>query len=232
MLRSLSSWGIPGALALGIVVVAVGVARRGVAALPPATEIPPEVRALAERSLAEMRSAPPELAATFGFPTAGEARQARLGTPIREFVVPLNVLRTYQETTPVAKLWTDGTTWVFPVLVGTALRSAVRLQAPPGAAPRVLGLGGVEALAQLDRLPEVAAQLRKAGTESMLAVRVPALGLYFAGRRAGSTLELASPFDVPNERIQSGVWEKAETVFARLAPSARALPKGAMGPPR
>jgi hypothetical protein len=194
----------------------------------PTAQIPPAVLALAEHSLAEMRGAPPELAATLGLSTADEARQARLGTPVREFAVPLDALRGYQAKTPAVKLLRDGTTYVFPVLVGATLRSSVRLQAAPGAAPRVLGLGGVEVFAQLDRLPEVAARLRTAGTESLMAVRIPALGLYFAGRRVGSKLQLAALFDVPNEGLKSGVWEDAETVLARLVPFARALHDGAM----
>ncbi len=214
-------------LALGIGGAVVS-ARQGAIKPAPTAQIPPVVRALAERSLAEMRSAPPELAATFGLANAEEAKQARLGTPVREFVVPLDALRRYQAKTPVAKLLTDGTTYLFPVLVGATLRSSVRVSAAPGGAPKVLGLGGVEVFTQLDRLPEVAARLRTAGSGSLMAIRVPALGLYFAGRRRGATLETASLFDVPNERLKSGVWEDAETLFARLVPFARALRESAM----
>lgn len=227
-MRSPLFWTLAGALALGLATVLVlGVARRR-GAEPGAAEVPPAVLALAKRTLAEMRSAPPDLAATFGLANAGEARQARLGTPVREFEVPLDALRGYQVKTPVEKLLTGGTTYLFPVLVGTDLRSSLRLQAVPGAASQVLGMGGTEVLTQLARLPEVAAQLRTAGGTSVTAVRIPALGLYFAARRVGSKLELASPFDVPNEGLKSGSWEPAETVLARLAASARALPKGAM----
>jgi hypothetical protein len=183
--------------------------------------IPPEVARLASRSLDEVRGAPPELARTLGLATPAEARRARLGTPLAEVDVPLDALRAYAPKTPAAAILTGGTTFSFPVVVGDAIRASIRIGVAPGAAPKALGFGGAEVFDRLQTMGDVAVRLRRPGGASVTAIRIPALGLFFVGRELGGALQIASLFDVPQYGLKRGIYESAETVFARLAPFAR-----------
>ncbi|HEY0781938.1 MAG TPA: papain-like cysteine protease family protein [Thermoanaerobaculia bacterium] len=188
----------------------------------------PDVVRHATTTLEAIRSAPEALAPHLGFRSAGEAKQAQLGTPLREYNVHLDALRGYTAQAPAEKLLRGGTTLFYPVVANGAIRSSVRIAHPEGKAPETLSIGDTGVSSHLDRLQAIAPQLRQAGGDSVPAVRVPALGLYFVARKSGETLEVASLFDVPNLGLKAGAFESAAAVFARLVPVAKALPDGAM----
>jgi hypothetical protein len=185
--------------------------------------VQPEVTQRAARSLDQIRTAPPELIRALGFQSAAEAKTAQLGTPLREYSVPLNGLRTYSASAAPEGLLTGGTTLFYPVVANGVIRSSVRISAMPGAAPKLVSIGDTGTASRLQQIESLGPQLRKAGGASIPAVRVPALGLYFVARKGTAGLEIASTFDVPMMNLQRGVYESASAVFARLVPFARQI---------
>lgn len=184
--------------------------------------VQPEVTQRATRTLDDIRSAPPGVTRQLGFPTAEEAKGAQLGTPIQEYTLTLSALRAYTPGTAAPKVLSGGTTYFYPVVANGVIRSSVRVSAQVGQVPKLLSIGDTGTAARLQRIEELGPQLRKAGGESIPAVRIPAMGLYFIARKgSGGTLEIASTFDVPNLGLRRGAYESAEAVFARLAPFAR-----------
>ncbi|HEY0781937.1 MAG TPA: hypothetical protein VGE98_05735 [Thermoanaerobaculia bacterium] len=205
-------------------------AAEGAQAMRP-TEVPEAVSRLASRTLDDMRGAPRDLARTFGFLRAEDARQARLGSPLAEHLVPLTALRGYRDGAPVTSVVGGDATYLYPIFVGDAIRASIRLTAPAGAAPKVESTGGSEVFARLSRLPGAAERLRAKNGEALPALRIPALGLYFLTRGGADSLEIASLFDVPVYRLRGGSYTAAGPVFVRLAKAAKKLAPGAAGGP-
>jgi len=185
--------------------------------------VPEAVSGLASRTLDEMRRAPREVAHAYGFLRAEDARQARLGAPLAERLVPLTELRGYKSGAPVSSVVVDDATYLYPVFVGDAIRSSIRLTAPAGAAPKVESTGGSEVFARLSRLPGAADRLRAQDGAALPALRIPALGLYFLTRGGADALEVASLSDVPIYRLRGGRYTAAAPVFERLAKAAKKL---------
>lgn len=188
----------------------------------------PDIARRATTTLNEIRTIPPALAPHLGFATAEEAKAAQLGTPLREYSVHLDTLRAYTPSVPAAKVLAGGTTLFYPVVARGVIRSSVRVSAPAGEAPKTISIGDTGTAGHLQLLEELSPRLRAGGGESIPAVRIPALGLYFVARPSGSTLQVASLFDVPAYGLKRGSYENLETVLARLAPIAKSLPDGAM----
>jgi papain like cysteine protease AvrRpt2 len=188
----------------------------------------PEVLRRATTTLDEIRTAPPELSRELGFAAGEDAKQAQLGTPLREYNVHLDSLRGYTPNVAAAKLLTGGTTLFYPVVTRGAIRSSVRVSAPTPETAKTLSIGDTVTAGHLQLLEPLAPQLRTAGGSPVPAVRIPALGLYFVARPRGESLEVASIFDVPAYGLKRGSYESLETVLARLAPIAKALPEGVM----
>jgi len=188
----------------------------------------PEVLRRATTTLDAIRTAPPELSRELGFAAGEDAKQAQLGTPLREYSVHLDALKSYTPNVAAPKLLTGGTTLFYPVLARGAIRSSVRVLAPTPAAAQTVSIGDTVTAGHLQLLEQVAPQLRTAGGPPVPAVRIPALGLYFVARPHGESLEVASIFDVPAYGLKQGSYESLEAVLARLAPIAKALPEGVM----
>jgi hypothetical protein len=188
----------------------------------------PEITRRATVTLEAIRAASPALAADLGFVTAEEARQAELDTPLREFYVRLDTLRDYAPHVPVARALSGGTTLFYPLLSRGVIRSFLRVSAPEGGPAKTISLGDSGTAKRLELLKDLLPRVQKGGGESVPAVRIPALGLYFIARTHGSTLQIASLFDAPRYGLEHGRYENAEAVLARLAPFARSLPDGAM----
>jgi hypothetical protein len=188
----------------------------------------PEILRRATTTLDAIRTAPPELSRELGFAAGEDAKQAQLGTPLREYSVHLDSLRSYAPKVPAVKLLSGGTTLFYPVVARGVIRSSVRVSAPTPESAKTLSIGDTATAENLQRLESLAPQLRTAGGSPVPAVRIPALGLYFVARPHGGGLEVASIFDVPAYGLKRGSYESLEAVLARLAPIAKALPEGAM----
>lgn len=188
----------------------------------------PEVLRRATTTLEAIRTAPPELSRELGFAAGEDARQAQLGTPLREYNVQLDSLRGYTPQVAASKLLTGGTTLFYPVVARGAIRSSVRVSTPTPETAQTVSIGDTATAEHLQLLESLAPQLRTAGGNPVPAVRILALGLYFVARPHGTGLEVASIFDVPAYGLKRGNYESLEVVLGRLAPIAKALPEGVM----
>ncbi len=164
----------------------------------------PDITRRATATLEAIRAASPALAVQLGFATADEAKQAQLGSPLREYYVRLDTLREYTPNVPVARVLSGVETLFYPLVSHGVIRSSLRISAPDGKTAKTISIGDTGTARHLQLLEELARRIRKGSGDSTPAVRVPALGLYFITRAYGSTLQIASLFDVPQYELQRG----------------------------
>jgi hypothetical protein len=152
-----------------------------------------------------------------GFDSVEEAAGAQLGAPLAIFFVRLDRLRDYQPGSDPNTLLSDSAQVYYPVLVKEQVRAAIVLEMADGKwkAPR---LGNAGLAKQISRVQKEAA----APSEPDMIVQVPALGIYFIGRRgADKKLTLIPLATDPRYNLKATAEQPAEEVFAKLVPFAK-----------
>lgn len=157
----------------------------------------------------------------FGFDSADELANARLGAPLRVYFVRLDQLREYQPGSDPNRLLTDINQLHYPVLSGDKVKSSVVVQQTDNRWRLArLGEGGLaQQIAALRKSPSNAAPSEASAQEFI--VRVGALGLYFIGHRDGDKLLLTPVAVPPGSNLRAGNPTPAEEVFSALLPLAK-----------
>lgn len=191
-----------------------------------ATVIPEYVLAQARRTLDEIRSARPDVQTQLGL-GAGAASRATLGTPLREYMVTLDALRSYKSGENPARIVAGGNEYLFPIVAGGTTASSVRVVAVSKEQAQTESIGNVALARRISTMPSISGRTRKFSRTAINAVKVPALGLYLIARVMNGKLQLASLYDESAFRIHANEYEDAAQIFGRLAAIAR-REKGAM----
>ena len=157
-----------------------------------------------------------------GLPTAADAANAQLGTPVRDYLVRLDRLAGYKAGADVDALLTDTHIVHYPLVVGADPRAMVSMSLAKGDW-QLVSVGEAQRSARLFGEVRKAAKGVPRAEGDQFSVRIPALLLEFAGSRDAQNALLLTPLQ-DNERwgLKAGVAEPAGKVFARLAPAAKA----------
>jgi hypothetical protein len=158
-------------------------------------------------------------AVRLGFTAPGDADNAELGTPLTDFLVQLDELRTWKPGSDPMRLLKPTGLVIYPVSVGGALRSSITLKKQNsewkavafGAPGQTQAVGRVRA--------SVTATERVSGPQTFQ-VRIPAFNLTFVAHLSGNTLMLTPTVDTPAYGLAAGTTVAAETLFTRLQPEA------------
>src|SRR4029453_11323466 len=162
-----------------------------------------------------------------GFDSVEEVGGAQLGAPLAIFFVRLDRLRDYQPGSDPNTLLTDGAQVYYPVLVKEQVRAAIVVEMANGTwkATRLGNAGLAKQISQVQR----DAASPAVGSEPDMIVQVPALGIYFIGRRGADKKLTLIPFATePRYKLRTAAEQSADEVFATLAPFAKSfsgLPK-------
>jgi hypothetical protein len=153
-----------------------------------------------------------------GFDSLEESAGAQLGAPLPIFFVRLDRLREYQPGSDANTLLSDSAQVHYPVLIKKQVGAAVIVQKADGKW-KIASLGNAGLAKQISQVQQKAAA--PSGEPDMI-VRVPALGIYFIGRRgADKKLILIPVADDPRYNLKSTAEQPAEEVFAKLVPFAK-----------
>jgi len=162
-----------------------------------------------------------EDSAEMGFRSPDEVAHAKRGAALEIFNIDLDRLKSYAPGADPASLLATTARWIYPVTVNGQVRSSVSVvKVAEGFRPS--GFGDAETIKAVSRYRTGADPARD------IVVRIPALSLYFLGKRSGSGLLLtplnADPaLDVPGQpRLTPGVAVPAQVVLQRLVPLAQA----------
>jgi hypothetical protein len=178
----------------------------------------PNLQAGAEKGLVRYR----ELALhDSSLANSASPRGISTGTPLREYLVRLDSLRSFPPKGNPEALLVDTKVVHYPVLVDGKVSGDVSL-VQQGADWNVVSLGDGH-LAEL-RQAAVAGSVKKFALRESdhFLVRVPALNLEFVGFYNKGALYLESVTDDAPASLKAGVAEPAVQVFARLVPLAKA----------
>jgi hypothetical protein len=152
-----------------------------------------------------------------GFESREEVGSATLGEPIRVFIVRLDRLKEFQDTSDARALLTDTRQLIFPLAAGGQTRSSITV-ADQNGRWAAASFGGPNLAKQL-----TAARSNVGGAASLMYVKVPSLNAYFVASEAeGGELMLTALNDVPNLQLRQGARMTAKDAFAALVPAARA----------
>ncbi len=159
-------------------------------------------------------------AKSFGLSGSSEIKSAKLGSPIREFLLPVSRLTDYKQGDDPMLLLTGTSALLYPVVVNRRPVAAMRVWSRGGKA-KLESLGNV---ALINAVAGIVGPARLTSVPSApvnsAAIRVPGLGLYFVSQEVDGALVIASVVSEPAFGLTAGVFEPAGTVFARLAPFA------------
>jgi hypothetical protein len=152
--------------------------------------------------------------AAMGFGSLAEVKEAQVGAPLAVSNVGLEALRGYATGSDPATLLTPSAETVYPVTVGGTVKSSITLvKSERGYAASSFGNAGIA---------QAIARVRgEAGPDAFI-VRVPALQVWFIGRRGERGLMLTPIAADPRLQVESGRPVPADAVFAQLVPLARA----------
>jgi hypothetical protein len=158
-----------------------------------------------------------------GFDSMKEAAgvQLDLGAPLAIFFVRLDRLREYQPGSDSNTLLSDSTRVYYPVVIKEQPRAAIIVEMTDGKW-KVASMGSAGMAKQISDVQKKAATPSGGVSEPDIIVQVPALGIYFIGRRgADKRLMLIPLANDPRYKLEGAVEQPADGVFARLVPFAK-----------
>lgn len=147
-----------------------------------------------------------------GFESVDEVKTASLGPPLSQFDIGLDQLKSYKEGADANSLLSASSETIFPVTVNGQVRSSVIVsKREAGYVPATFGRADiVKALSRYREQP------------NDFAVRVPALNMYYVGRRVENRLFLVPIAEDTRTNLKPGVPLPAEDVLKQLVPIANA----------
>jgi len=189
----------------------------------PLTRTSPETLEGAQRAARQALSAfaqlvTPRNAVEMGFEKPEEVRSATIGSPLPEFLIRLDELRSYAPGSNPGRLLQATGLYLFPVLVGDQVRSSLTIQYEKGEY-RAVAFGAPDFIRRASR-----ARTGTSGAESRsraAVVRVPALNVFFVAYEEAGKLLLAPLLDDPRFEFKAGEPIPAEKALERLLPAAK-----------
>lgn len=154
-----------------------------------------------------------------GFDSPRQAKEVRLGIPLRIFMVELASLKKYRPGDEPDALVRPLDQVLYPVLVGDQTRSSMVISRIDEVwQPTEIGAASV--IKVLDQLRKRSSDSTKLSLESYFVVRIPALNLEFLGYRIDNTMMLTPLIDEPAYGFARGRPLPAARVFEALLPDA------------
>jgi hypothetical protein len=150
-----------------------------------------------------------------GFDSLDQVKQAQLGPPFAVFDIGLDQLKAYKPGTDPNTLLTPSTKAIYPVTVDGQVKSSVAVSHQESGY-KASSFGNAEIVKSLSRYRQT-----QTGSGDFV-VRVPALNMYYLGRRVENRLLLIAIIDDPRLKLKPGEALSAETVLEQLAPLANA----------
>jgi hypothetical protein len=156
-----------------------------------------------------------------GFESLDEVASASLGEPIHNFLVRLDQLREYQPDSDPNELLTDAKQVYYPVHVKDQVRSSIIVE-QANDKWKSAGLGNAGLAKQIAQARKEAVAPSGGTSSPDVIVQVPALGVYFIGRRTiDNNLTLTPLATYPTYNLRAGAAQPAKEVFATLVPFAK-----------
>jgi hypothetical protein len=149
-----------------------------------------------------------------GFSAPNEVKRAALAAPLPMSNIGLDRLKSYQAGQDVNALITASSETIYPVTVGGQVRSSVTV-VKKGSGYTTASFGNAEIVKRLSRY-------RSKNMPNALAVRIPALSLYFLGNRIKNRLMLTPVAEDSRLPFRVGVAVPAEDVLKAVIPLAQA----------
>jgi len=147
-----------------------------------------------------------------GFENLAEVTTAVVGPAWPVSTIHLDRLKVYSAGTDPSSLLAPSTETLYPVLVGTGVRSSISVSKVSGGY-RASGFG---------KAP-VIKELAKYRTAASIVIWIPSLNLYYVGEGSGANLRVIPIADDDRLQLKAGVPIPARDVFNQLAPIANRL---------
>ena len=155
-----------------------------------------------------------------GFESPEEVRMAKLGQPLRDFMVRLDQLKEYQPGSDPNALLSGGNQAMYPLFIKKKVRSSITIGERSGKW-KAVSFGGANFIKLLNNILTKSVEATGLSLSSYFIVRVPALNLSFLGYRIDNKLMLVPLLDEPQFNFKAGVSMPADTVFKTILPAAR-----------
>lgn len=197
---------------------------------PAFSEAAPTPEAAADEGLEEL----PELVTSdtvkgLGFTSTGEVSEALIDkeSRLKAYTVELNALRKFKRGDDAEKLLKDQDIFIYPIKVGTTVRSSMTVTRLRDGTWDVTGWGAPGFIDGLTSL---------AFSDLNIVVWVPELNIYFLGeRQQDGKLMLASINNKPEFNLERRVWKQAHELFlqfSKLLPTVKPYKLGNPDKPR
>ena len=154
-----------------------------------------------------------------GFDNLADLKVAKLGTPIEDYMVPLDKLANYKTSVSPADILTKTNKINYPVLVNDQAKSSITISMTNGKWGPV-AFGGSKMIKLISEGLQKTKQSGVAAT-SCFTVRIPALNLYFIGYKSSDNLVLVPLFDDVSLGLKFGESINADKVFSLISPIAK-----------
>jgi hypothetical protein len=189
-------------------------------------KVPEEATETAKRYLPLLsKLATEETFKGMGYESLSEVQASELGTPAPMFMVRLDRLKEYEPKTDPVKLLVDTNKILYPIHAGGKVRSGMILREVDGKWS-VSSVGKATFTQAFARAYKKQEEAVKGPGGSIFEVEIPALHLYFAGRRAESGIALTSLQTSERFKLEEGQTMPAQELFGRIAPLAREIRTG------
>jgi hypothetical protein len=162
-------------------------------------------------------------AVRLGFSAPGDAERSELATPLSDFIVGLDDLRSWQPSTDPMTLLRPTGLVVYPVTSGGAVRSSVTLKKQDSAWQAVAFGAPAQSQAVAGARAAVTEKANVPDTQTFQ-VRIPAFNLVFVGYVDSGRLILTPAVDAQRYGLTAGAAVPADQVFARIKPDAERDP--------
>jgi hypothetical protein len=158
-----------------------------------------------------------------GFKSVSEARQAKLGKPMKVFMVRLDRLSKYEPGTPPNNLLDTATSQVmFPLTIDNKARCAITVSLR-NEQWVVTRFGSSNLIKLVSSARQASMKMTELPPSAYSIVRVPALNMVFVAHQDRDTNELmlTPTLDNPDLEMKAGSSMPANEVFNKLAPLAQ-----------
>jgi hypothetical protein len=180
------------------------------------------LRPAAAASLATLRSlVDGGGASSRSFASADEVDRAVVGEGLPMYMIGLLPLREFRRGNDVRELLVHENAVLFPIAVGTDVRTSTQMSFDPIAQVWAPTAFGRSTLARASAAMREQIRSRRAGSENLVLVEIPALVTCLIGHDEAGVFYLTSLRDIPEARIAAGTTMEAAGLLERLVPIAQ-----------
>lgn len=156
-----------------------------------------------------------------GFTSPKEIHFASLGTPIEDYMVRLDMLKEYKPGSNPNRLLMKINQYIYPVLTKNKVRSSITISKIKDQW-KTVSFGDSNFMKLVSKTIKNNSNITGLNISSYFIVRIPALNLFFVGYRKDRNLWLVPLLDDSRLKFKAGVSIKAEKVFSKILPAAKA----------